>query len=823
MLAPFARDGESGPAGLAVSIVISSGITAAATVAILIALWRAKPRTGLLVLAQAYSVAVLGAMAVLLVPSVHTAAAGTDVTLQACIYLAWHLVFGVVAIAYIALRGRSGTQAGPAPRPGWIAPVALTAILSLLVLVGAAVLARHLPAFALGQPFNGGPLFYADILVLLLALAACAQMLRRPQPDYVDAAVGLTLAGFAIELTFNLLSTRPYSVGWYASRVMMFSAMNFVLVGTGMQLIATYRRASVLGDALRRESARSNERSRRMDALWTLARDPVRDEERCGRIIAEGARALAGVHGAVTGRLLAEDDLTPDDDAELVAVVRNDAGVRLWANPYPSVAVSFVVERRAYVLHFVRQDAGPGFDADDIVFVQVLSTLCGEILEQIGRRERLQYHTEREALTGLYNATIMRSRLVVAMREGDGALLTVRIANLRDIGRTLGRLAADAMVVEIAALIEGAALPGEVVARAGDDVFGIVMPSTPRDAVRPRVEAFAAAVDGSIGLGDRTGHATIDVISRLRAVIFEAGDDAEAVLTQASFEDEAGLGPERVKILDYDREHKRRYAARRDLLAELRLGIERREIGVYYQPYIDLASGDVIGAEALMRWIHPERGVMEPHAFMAMAQEWGLMPALGQSVLDRVFDDIARMRKRSPGLRVYINLDAAGFESNDLIHRLGERALRAGVPLSALGVEITETTAMRDVQAAQAVMDTLHRAGVAIALDDFGTGFSSLAYLKQYPIDTIKIDRSFVAGVPSNAFDTALIEAIVAVAAAFGMRVHAEGIETEAQAVWLRENGCASAQGYFYARPLPVEEFLAYTAMAGAGMSAGRT
>jgi EAL domain-containing protein (putative c-di-GMP-specific phosphodiesterase class I)/GGDEF domain-containing protein len=825
LVVPFARLPNVTFAGFRESMLLSSSIVAAATAVVLVALWRAKPRSAFLVLAQAYLIAAVAAFGPLfaLPPIGPDGARAGGYTPLPYVYLAWHITFAIVACVYVILRRRTRGRRGPRPARGWFVPFVLPAGFSLTFIGLSGVLAHWFPLFVGGQRFVNGPILYVDIGATLLAMAGCVALLRLPRRNYVDATLGLTLAAMALELALNLVTTEPYSLGWSVARATMFASLAFVLVGTGAELIATYRNAFVWRERLRVESERSNERSRRMEALWALARDPARDEQRLDRIISEGVRALSGANGNVSGRLGPIDEIVRDGDAELLAVRENEPTVRVSAHPQPAVSASFAVERTTYVLHFTRESDGGGFDADDLLFVQVLSTLCAEILEETARRRRLQFQAEREMLTGLYNPTVMRSRLVAALREGPGAFLTIRVANLRDIGRSLGRLATDAILVEIAALLAGVAAPGEIVARAGDDSFGVIFPGATRAAIDDRIAAYAAVVDRAFDLGDRSGRASVDVIPRLRAIVFEAGDDAEAVLTQASFDDESGLSIERVKIVPYDREHNHRYAQRRDLLAELRAGIERGEITAFYQPYVDLETGAVVGAEALMRWIHPQRGLMEPGRFMSLAQQWGLMPALGESVADRVFADIGRLRAGQPDFHVFINLDAAGFEASGLVERLLERARRAGVPPDAIGVEITETTAMRDVAAAQAVMESLHRAGIAIALDDFGTGFSSLAYLKQYPVDVIKIDRTFVAGLPQNPFDTALVGAIVAVADAFAMRVHAEGIETPEQAAWLRSIGCTTAQGYYYARPLPLEEFVAYTAIRGAGISAGRT
>jgi EAL domain-containing protein (putative c-di-GMP-specific phosphodiesterase class I) len=248
---------------------------------------------------------------------------------------------------------------------------------------------------------------------------------------------------------------------------------------------------------------------------------------------------------------------------------------------------------------------------------------------------------------------------------------------------------------------------------------------------------------------------------------------------------------------------------RLDLENDLRRAIAREELRLQYQPIVSLATGDIVGFEALVRWQHPTRGLVPPLAFIPMAEETGLIVPLGRWVLDAACRQAAtwnatESRQGAPLLFVSVNLSARQFTQNDLVEDVGRTLARTGLEAEALELEITESVLMDQSEAGIRALGEIRNLGVRLVLDDFGTGYSSLSYLKHLPLDTIKIDRTFVAGI-DDAADRSIVEAVIALAHGLGIGVVAEGIETEGQAERLRELGCDLGQGYLFSRPVPAE------------------
>jgi EAL domain-containing protein (putative c-di-GMP-specific phosphodiesterase class I) len=242
--------------------------------------------------------------------------------------------------------------------------------------------------------------------------------------------------------------------------------------------------------------------------------------------------------------------------------------------------------------------------------------------------------------------------------------------------------------------------------------------------------------------------------------------------------------------------------------AELRRGIDREELVLYYQPEFDLATGAVIGAEALVRWRHPERGLVPPMEFIPLAEDTGLVTPLSRWVIrtacGRVRDWISR---GYPPLRVAVNISPRLFEKDGFSEMLLSSLEEAGVPPRLIEAEITESMAMKDFDLTLRILNHLAEVGIPIAIDDFGTGHSSLAYLKKFPAQRIKIDRSFIRDMAPGNDDAAIAQAVVAMSHSLKMKCIAEGVETEEQARMLREWGCDEAQGFLFGRPVPEEEF----------------
>jgi EAL domain-containing protein (putative c-di-GMP-specific phosphodiesterase class I) len=241
---------------------------------------------------------------------------------------------------------------------------------------------------------------------------------------------------------------------------------------------------------------------------------------------------------------------------------------------------------------------------------------------------------------------------------------------------------------------------------------------------------------------------------------------------------------------------------------ELRRALERKEFEVYLQPQAAIGTNQIVGAEALVRWRHPERGIIEPDDFVPVAEESGLIIQLGEQVLRKACEEaVSREDAGLPAVRIAVNISAIQFREASLTQRVAAVLDDTGLDPRMLDLEITESAAMRHAALAVDIIHDLASLGVTISLDDFGRGYSSLEYLREFPIHALKIDRSFMRGVTVEPDNAAIVEAIIAIGASFGLKVIAEGIETAGQLAFLRERGCGWYQGFLLGRPMPTEAF----------------
>jgi EAL domain-containing protein (putative c-di-GMP-specific phosphodiesterase class I) len=247
---------------------------------------------------------------------------------------------------------------------------------------------------------------------------------------------------------------------------------------------------------------------------------------------------------------------------------------------------------------------------------------------------------------------------------------------------------------------------------------------------------------------------------------------------------------------------------RLDMEGSLRKAIENGELVVYYQPKVCLKTGNIVGAEALVRWLHPRMGQVSPGEFIPLAEETGLIIPLGDLVLNTVCQQIRHWHES--GLQVpllSINISARQFRQENLVETICRRLAQANIEGSAIELELTESMVMQDADGAIGTLRELKQLGVALALDDFGTGYSSLAYLKRFPIDTLKIDRSFIRDITTDRDDAAIASAVVAMAHSLKLKVVAEGVETREQLALLQQDGCDELQGYLFSHPVPADAF----------------
>jgi EAL domain-containing protein (putative c-di-GMP-specific phosphodiesterase class I) len=282
------------------------------------------------------------------------------------------------------------------------------------------------------------------------------------------------------------------------------------------------------------------------------------------------------------------------------------------------------------------------------------------------------------------------------------------------------------------------------------------------------------------------------------------GDDAETLLGAADAAMYRAKQAGRNQYQFFTADMNQRTRARAQLGSELRRALERDEFILYYQPKFELQGATVCGAEALLRWRHPERGVVQPAEFIPVLEETGLIVPVGEWVVRRACEDLnSWIAAGLPVLPIAVNLSACQFRQPDLDTRIRALVTEAGIDPGLIELEITESQLMHDPDQAIRVLRALREAGIRIAIDDFGTGYSSLAYLTRFPLAALKIDRSFVANVLSDQADATIVRTIIDMAQTLGFTVVAEGVETEAQAGFLRALGCEQAQGYFFARPMP--------------------
>jgi diguanylate cyclase (GGDEF)-like protein len=424
--------------------------------------------------------------------------------------------------------------------------------------------------------------------------------------------------------------------------------------------------------------------------------------------------------------------------------------------------------------------------------------------------ERTDYEAAHDGLTGLPNRTLLLDCIEKALRESDdgGALLLLGIDRFREVNDTLGHTHGDALIVAVGRRLDEFAGEGDVVARLGGDEFAVLLRAIDgdsgarsaaeqvREALRTpfEVAGLSLAIDVSLGL------ALLPASSAGSDV--DAYTDAETVLRQADVAmSEAKHGHAGLAV--YASEHDHHSTEQLQLLGELRVAIDQRQLLLHYQPKFDLVTGEVRGVEALVRWQHPERGLVPPDSFVPTAERTGLINALTDYVLDMALGKAAHWLEHGFSVPMAVNISArslldAGFPDRVLAALSARR-----IPPASLILEITETTIMEDPAHALAALQRLHDAGVYLSIDDFGTGYSSLAYLKRLPVDEIKIDRSFISSLSVDARDRLIVASTVSLGRALGLDVVAEGVEDEQTAAVLQTLGCDLAQGFHFGRPEP--------------------
>jgi diguanylate cyclase (GGDEF)-like protein len=443
------------------------------------------------------------------------------------------------------------------------------------------------------------------------------------------------------------------------------------------------------------------------------------------------------------------------------------------------------------------------------------AALLGAAMERYELLERERQAALSDALTGLPNRTLLLDRLEQAIHRAKRdpgfrfAVLFLDLDRFKTVNDSLGHLAGDQLLTGIASRLRGFSRSTDTVARLGGDEFALVVTDLMRDddaaciaerlqeTLRSPFDIGGQVVFTSTSIGIAVGDARCESAEDLLR-------DADTAMYRAKSQ-----GRARHEVFDA-RMHEQAMDRLR-IEAELRGALERKELVLHYQPLISLRTRATIGAEALIRWRHPQRGLVAPISFIPIAEETGLIVRLGEWVIGEACRQAREWRDAlGRAVRITVNVASQQLRDGRLVDLIESSLARERISPECLGVELVESSLIENAQITHRVLDQLQALGVPIAVDDFGTGYSSLSYLKRFPISSLKIDRSFVQGLPNEANDTAITTAILAMAKTLHVMTVAEGVETREQMEFLGGRGCDAVQGYYFSRPLPADECLAF-------------
>ena len=464
---------------------------------------------------------------------------------------------------------------------------------------------------------------------------------------------------------------------------------------------------------------------------------------------------------------------------------------------------------------------------DELALALLLPVVAVAVLA-VHRAAALGAASERDArhdpLTGLPNRAHFRQVLDERLDDGRNAwaqvaILLLDLDRFKEVNDTLGHDAGDHLLRQIGPRIAGALGGDGLVARLGGDEFGVLLEGTDDAAARARAAAIVAGLEEPFAVDD----GLLDVEASIGIALYpEHGTTTETLLQRADIAMYRAKSRQHAVEL-YSPEHDHHSRRQLSLLADLRRALGNDELVVHYQPQVNLMTGRVETVEALVRWQHPREGLLSPAEFVPLAERTGLIRPLTTDVLAQALRQTAHWRDRGLDLVVSVNLSARNLHDPHLSAQLRDLLAANRLPARHLQLELTESSIMDDPERAGTVLRSLDQLGVRLAIDDFGTGYSSLAYLQRLPVDEIKIDRSFVAGMADRPADRVIVDSTIDLARNLGLTVTAEGVETETVLGLLRAAGCHSVQGYFVSPAVPageLEALLECPLWAG-GMAAG--
>jgi diguanylate cyclase (GGDEF)-like protein len=530
-----------------------------------------------------------------------------------------------------------------------------------------------------------------------------------------------------------------------------------------------------------------------------------------GMLLRAGAGRLARSAGL---RLAGAQCDAPDHDA---------AAQRPWLVPLAAqhgiatgIDTAIVCGERTFGVLGVYAMPGRRFGADDANFLHGVANILATAVERQEARNRLTYLAQYDSLTNLPNrrrlAQCLEDAIATAARsESRAAVMFIDLDRFKNINDMLGHGVGDQLLVQAAKRLLACARAGDVVARLGGDEFALVLPAVADDSI---AAALAGEVVDALAQPFYLVGQQLFVSASVGIATYpDNGRDAETLLKNADSAMYGAKNGGRNNYQFYVAEMHENTAQRLQTETQLRLALERGEFLLHYQPKLDLASGAISGFEALLRWQHPQRGLVPPLEFIDILEDTGLILPVGEWVIGEACRQLKAWEAQGMGVApVAINLSARQLQQADLAGAVERIVQGAGVDPALLEFELTESMLMANPEAAVEILTRIKALGIRLSVDDFGTGYSSLAYLKRFPLDALKIDRTFVRDLPDDPDDAAITKAVIRLAHSLNLKVVAEGVENMAQLRELELYDCDEIQGYYVSRPLPAHDCAALLA-----------
>ncbi|MBI3562914.1 MAG: EAL domain-containing protein [Gammaproteobacteria bacterium] len=482
---------------------------------------------------------------------------------------------------------------------------------------------------------------------------------------------------------------------------------------------------------------------------------------------------------------------------------------RLWETILAGEAFSDVLVNRRFdgVLYYEEKTITPIRDAQGAI-THFVST-GKDITERMHTQERLRFMAHHDALTELPNRVLFLDRLKQAIararwHERKVAVMFMDLDRFKNINDTLGHNIGDQLLIRLTQRLAGSVRTGDTVARFGGDEFAILLDDV---ATEQDVTLVAKKILSKLAPVFEIEQRELFITASIGISIFPAdGDDSEALLRNADVAMYRAKDMGRNNYQFYSSEMSARAFERLTLENALRYALHRQEFFLLYQPQVDARSGQLIGVEALLRWQHPELGIVMPSDFVTLLEETGLIVPVGEWVIKQACQQARLWQQQGIKLKMSVNLSGRQFNDPDFLGAVQTILSEAQVSPGALEFELTESLLMRNASNTLQALDTLNTLGVQLAIDDFGTGYSSLSYLRRFPITTLKVDRSFVRDVIKDPDDAAIATAIIVMAQSLNLNVVAEGVETEEQLSFLQSLDCYHIQGYYFSQAVSVEQ-----------------